>query len=227
MRSVSALAASLVPPLAFLTACTGLEPGSEPFERYRAEIAKSGFNSDEHMDLQSGFGFKTLAEAKEAADTHKGQKGSVSGYVEDIQVNGNRATLHLLPVRSTELGFRCIGEPEYARPACLREKRSIYNSSVTCHIDNWAALDNATGNVLLKNLEYHWDHVKAWDHMLVAGIIDDSEQKLKTWTTIGTGGGVGAGFGMSGGLGKDGFYYQTIHLKNCRVYTWRSVHLPY
>ena len=205
-----------------LAGCVTTNFGPDP--RWVAELKKAGQNpnaislgNDPTAGTQYGIPTHAAAFAK-VAET-KGKQGSFIGYIWDLKLNGSTAEIEVMPNSSGANGSGCAGVAEVSRFNCLTRKRGRFTSNVTCHLNNWPKLDNATGNRIATHFENRWHNDRVWDHVLVEGTISHVEKKAAAFDGFVA---VSSDFGVGGNHFKRGWVYSSIHLNNCRVLTYRG-----
>ena len=196
--------------------------GAGPNPTWVAELNKAGRDPNAIFLGGAGtalYGIPTRAEAYALAKGHKGKTGSFVGYIWAVKLDGNRASIEVIPNFTGESGRRCTGLVESHRLACMVRTRAVFKSSVTCHLNNWHTLNDATGGTLFTDVQTKWQRRAGWNHVVVEGRIQRAEDRA---VAFGSYGGSGGDFGLGGGYQKQGFQYRTIHIDRCRVLTFRG-----
>lgn len=213
--------------MAGCTDATSPMGGYQPiYDSWKATVAKTGITTDNSVYLGGTElnGIQKHAEAKALVAANRGKQGSVVGYVRKVDVNGNKAAIEIIPVYSAENAMRCAGRG-YTNPVgCLAQNRAIWQSAVTCHVNDIAALNKRIGENIKQNADARWQRRSAWAHVLVAGTISKvdlgSVSQARSFTAD------GSFDGVLGGTTREGFRYSKIHITNCRVATYRSKLVP-
>ena len=167
-------------------------------------------------------GIPTRAEAVALVSANKGKYGGMVGYLHKLNIKGNRAAIEIAPRITSENNrdcyFRYGGGTDYLD--CLQSNKGIFTSTVTCHIANWKAVNQATGGTMQSNFNNRENDRNAWDHIMVEGVIHRVEDKISSYDTTPRYGYVGYGRNVTV------FQHRTIHINKCRIAVYRGKVIP-
>lgn len=214
-QSVSCLA------LVALSSCTGTTYN----EGWKQTFSKANLTKDAVWlggEKFNFYGIPTREEAYALAKANKGKTGTFVGHIYSLKLNGNSAEIEIIPTRASETEQMCrFSHRSQSLLACLRRLRGLFTSSVVCHVNNWSKLNKATGGTIAINNRTRKELRNAWDHILVEGIIERAADRARVFNKRYSGYN-SANILFSGPSSGVGFAYQTIHIKNCRILTYRG-----
>jgi|GEM_PF-1118260 len=167
------------------------------------------------------YGFTSYAAASSVVEANKGKVGTLSGYIWDVQVTGNKVAIEVIPNFSGSNAKRCTGDINQHRLDCLEQRRGFFKSNVTCHINNLKEFYGAGGKRIGEDIPKKWEAPFRWNHVAVQGKIKNIEVKGAKFGRY-YGGQSSLSFGDTGGSYTDGFRYNSIHLDSCRVLTFNG-----
>ena len=203
-----------------LTACTS----GGPDQGWVSQLQAAGYDRNAVWLAGDGtkgelYGFPSYAAASSVVEANKGKLGSLSGYVWDVQVKGNKVAIEVIPNFSGDNAKRCTGDINQHILDCLEQRRGFFHSNVTCHINNLKEFYSAGGKRIGEDIPKKWEAPFRWNHVAVQGKIRNIEVKGAEFGRYSSG---GIAFGDTGGSYSDGFRYRSIHLDDCRVLTFRG-----
>ncbi len=203
-----------------IAGCTAAGPNLS----WVAELEKAGRDKEAvwlggDPSVGHNHGIPSREEAYALVAANKGKTGSFVGYVWSVQLKGNTALVEIIPDFAGSGARNCVRRIESHRLACLAKRRGIFRSAVTCRVNNWHAVNRATGSRMFTDAQTRWQRADAWNHVVVQGKvsgIEDKAEKFGSW------GGSGGSFGLGSGYRENGFVYQSIQLAPCKVLTFRG-----
>lgn len=205
-----------------LSACSSAGPNPN----WVAQIEASGYDETKAVylggDISKGqhYGLPNPDSAQQLVNANKGKAGSLVGYIWDYKVTGNKLSLDVIPRLSGANAQLCANRSGSIL-GCLRKVRGNFTSSVTCHVNNLKQFYTAGGKRIEADRADKWRDPSTWSHVLVQGKIQSVEAKTVQFKRY-YGGQSSISFGDTGGTYNDGFHYSSIHLDDCRVFTFRG-----
>jgi len=205
----------------FLTACSSAGPNPEWVNQLNA----SGYNDQKSVWLAGDgtkgdlYGFPSYQAASQVVEANKGQSGTLVGYIWDARKENGTVAIEVIPSFSADNARRCTGHIRQGLLDCLEQERGFFKSNVTCHINNLDQFYAAGGKRIATDIPNIWEKPQNWSHVTVKGTIRNIEVKGVAFERYA---GDASAFGDTGGTYTDGFRYSSVHLDDCRVYTFRG-----
>ncbi len=168
------------------------------------------------MEARGGWGM-TAEQGEAFLRQHQRKTVNYYGIVYDIKVRGNRAGIEIVPQRTGSMQQNCTVREllrRYGGHNCDQEKTRSF-TTVICHVDNWAALNQKTQGLLLGNLKTRKDDYKKWDTVHIEGKL--TNLKPATRKVGFYDGGVNLQFGTGGGFYTKTWVYEAFIVEGCRV----------
>lgn len=209
-----------------LSGCSGTSLGGwQPAYTAWAEKTKqAGFSRDDVWLGAMGTvgGVQTVQEARNIYATHKGKKANFVGYVYDLELKGNKAYIEIAPVYNAEREIDCRFGASGGLPllACLKQRRGLFRSSVTCVVNDWSALNAKTGDQIALNNQTRLKLKSSWDHVAIIGTLSNLKTKTRNFSLYRSFG--SDPFGAIGGLETISQTYQNFTVTNCKVAIYRN-----
>jgi hypothetical protein len=163
----------------------------------------------------SGSGFST-AQAEGFFRQHGGSTVHYYGIVGRVEVKGNKAFIEVYPPKVGLMRKNCTVQELRRRynGANCRPAEQYSQTTVTCVVDDWVALNQQTGGVILSSLRERQDDFRKWHAIHIEGHLSNlrtREQLVSKYREA------NLEFGTTGGFQNSKWRYESFIVRGCSV----------